>query len=302
MKSSMAAESTMPYKIIEERMVKYQRECDERVRREVEAEVNRFKELELSQLRLQESAKYREKIDEFQNELDSIHQEKIKELKLREREVLTRVREKERQVESAAFEHRQKVIKDLEMLRMKESEMKKTVELELMAIKTERENCQAKIKDADLKHKELERLRIALERRTETEIEDFKKSWERDHQHNQIQFDAKRRQLEEDTHIFNMQKDQYLQAESQREKLDKECKELREARDKYQTELNEIKDQLRAMSQNALRDSEIISSKKIEAESSTNEARTYKKLLEDTQSQFEKEKAGLNQLVANLKD
>lgn len=51
---------------------------------EVESEVNRVRELELSRIRLEESAKYRKMINEFQSELDSMHQEKVKELKLRE--------------------------------------------------------------------------------------------------------------------------------------------------------------------------------------------------------------------------
>ncbi len=159
-------------------MLKYKRECDERVRREVDAEVQRVRELEVAAARMEEASNYRKKINEFQNELDSLHQQKIKELKLREQEVLNRCKAKEREVEGAAFEHRQKVIRDLEMLRLKEGDMKKTMEMELQAIKMERESCQSKVRDADLKHKELERLKLALERRTETEINEFKKLYE----------------------------------------------------------------------------------------------------------------------------
>ena len=52
-----------------------------------------------------------------------------------------RIKDKERQIESAAFDHRQKVISDLEMIWMKEQEMKKTMEIELLTIKTERDAC-----------------------------------------------------------------------------------------------------------------------------------------------------------------
>ena len=60
------------------------------------------------------------------------------------------------------------------MLWLKEDNMKKTVEQELMAIKAERETCAAKVWDAELKHKELERLKIALERKVDTEIDQYK--------------------------------------------------------------------------------------------------------------------------------
>jgi len=81
MKEKLSIENAMPYKVLEERMVQYKRECDERVRREVEAEVKRVKELDLAQMRMEEASNYRKKINEFQEELDALHKEKIKDLK-----------------------------------------------------------------------------------------------------------------------------------------------------------------------------------------------------------------------------
>ena len=40
-KDRIAQERLMPFKTLEERMVQYKRECDDRVKREIEAEVNR---------------------------------------------------------------------------------------------------------------------------------------------------------------------------------------------------------------------------------------------------------------------
>lgn len=60
--------------------------------------------------------------------------------------------------------------------------MKKTMEIELLTIKTERDACAAKQRESELKLKDLERLWLALEWKTETEIEEFKKEyeWERE--------------------------------------------------------------------------------------------------------------------------
>lgn len=105
-KDKIQTEKLLPFKTLEEWMTKYKRECDERVWMEVESEVNRVRELELSWIWLEESAKYWKMINEFQSELDSMHQEKVKELKLWEHELLSRIKDKERQIESAAFDHR----------------------------------------------------------------------------------------------------------------------------------------------------------------------------------------------------
>ena len=79
------------------------------------------------------------------------------------------------------------------MLRLKESEMKKTVEMELMTIKAERETCAAKVRDAELKHKELERLKLALERKVDTEIDEFKAHYEREREAEKRHFDVRKR-------------------------------------------------------------------------------------------------------------
>ena len=67
--------------------------------------------------------------------MEKLHLEKVKELKTREQETINRIKEKERQVEGVAYDHRQKVLKDEEILRYKEAEVKKTMEMELLLVK-----------------------------------------------------------------------------------------------------------------------------------------------------------------------
>ena len=66
-------------------------------------------------------------------------------------------------------------------------------------------------------------------------------------------------------------------------------------------QLSENKDQLWVLSQNALRDAELIQSKTIEARASTEEAQTYKWLMEETRDQHNWETEGLKQLVGELR-
>ena len=272
MRDSLAAEKLMPYKVLEERMVKYKRECDERMRKEIEAQVKRVRELEVAQIRIEEAANYRKQVNEFQYELEAMHQEKIKELKTREREIMARCKEREREVESAAFEHRQKVIRDLEVMRVKESEMKKTVEMELMTIRAERESCAAKVRDAELKLKDLERLKIALEKKADNEIAEYRSKYEREREDEHRAFESRRRQLDEDKHMFEMSKEKFISTETEKNKLEKRCEQLLNERDTLLRTNDELKDQNRVFSANSLRDQEIIASKTIEARSSTDEA------------------------------
>ena len=67
----------MPFKILEERMVKYRRECDERVRKDVHEEVRRVREIEIAQVRIEEAANYRkermDQINDLESELENMH-------------------------------------------------------------------------------------------------------------------------------------------------------------------------------------------------------------------------------------
>ena len=89
----------------------------------------------MSKIKLEEAQKYREKLNQFTEEMEKLHLEKVKELSSREHEVVQRIKSKEQILEQVAYEHRQKVMKDEEMLRYKEAEVKKTMEMELLLVK-----------------------------------------------------------------------------------------------------------------------------------------------------------------------
>lgn len=55
----VSAERAAPFKSLEERMLKYKRECDAQYKADLEKEIMRLKEFELSKIRMEEAAKYR---------------------------------------------------------------------------------------------------------------------------------------------------------------------------------------------------------------------------------------------------
>jgi hypothetical protein len=48
-------EKSMPFKALEERMLKYKRECDQKYQNDLESEIRRLKEFEMSRLRIEEA-------------------------------------------------------------------------------------------------------------------------------------------------------------------------------------------------------------------------------------------------------
>lgn len=55
----LEVERVLPFKTLEERMMKYKRECDAKYTEDLESEIRRLKEFEVSKLRMEEAQKYR---------------------------------------------------------------------------------------------------------------------------------------------------------------------------------------------------------------------------------------------------
>jgi hypothetical protein len=92
---------------------------------------------------------------------------------------MDRIRSRDQEVEKAAYEHRQKVLKDEELLRYRENDAKKTVEMELYFVKAEKDRMAHTIHDYESKLGDLEQLKLRLEKQKLEDIERFKSDYQR---------------------------------------------------------------------------------------------------------------------------
>lgn len=67
-------------------------------------------------------------------------QDKLRELKLRESEAWERIKNRERDLDKQQFEVRQRQLHNEEVIRAKETEAKKTLEVDLHMARTERDS------------------------------------------------------------------------------------------------------------------------------------------------------------------
>lgn len=124
----------------------------------MQTEIRRLKEFEVSRIRCDEASKYRDKMESFRTEMENLHLDKVRELKSREENTMERIRSREVELEKAAYTHRQLVLKGEENMRYRESDVKKTVEMELLVVKNEKDRMAQTIHDYEQKIVELEDL------------------------------------------------------------------------------------------------------------------------------------------------
>ena len=140
-------ERAAPFKSLEQRMLKYKQECEARFQNDLQSEIRRLKEFEVSRIRIEEAAKYRDKMESFRTEMENLHLDKVRELKAREENAMERIRSREAELEKSAYTHRQQVLKEEENMRYREQDVKKTVEMELYVVKNEKDRMAQTIHD-----------------------------------------------------------------------------------------------------------------------------------------------------------
>lgn len=133
----------------------------------------------MSRIRIEEAGKYRDKMEAFRQEMENLHLDKVRELKAREENAMERIRSREVELEKAAYAHRQSVLKEEETMRYREQDVKKTVEMELLVIKGEKDRMAQTIHDYEQKIVELENFKLRIEKQHLEDLERFKSEYQR---------------------------------------------------------------------------------------------------------------------------
>lgn len=112
-------------KTLEERMLAFQKECDKRVAEEVQSKVKLFEESIVSAMRLEESAKFREKLATLREEMEQAYMKKLAQISQREKDIVVRLETKEKELDKMLFDHRQKMIHDIQNMDEQWAQVKK---------------------------------------------------------------------------------------------------------------------------------------------------------------------------------
>ena len=76
-------------------------------------------------IRIEEAEKYKTRMEEYREELERLHQERLNKLRFREKETIDKCNERLRFIEAANHDHRQRLLKDFEMLKLREDDLDK---------------------------------------------------------------------------------------------------------------------------------------------------------------------------------
>ena len=200
------------------------------------------------------------------------------------------------------------MLKDEEMLRYKDAEIKKTMEMELLLVKQERDKTKQLQVEYERKLSDMSNIKLKLEKDMAEELSRFKTNYQRQFQDKDLEIHRRALNVEEDENRVRMQQDRLMESEKRNEtvmkeieNMRKELDELRKENNKYQKENLDQKDQVRVLNENLKREAEISRSRESEARVYGQENRTLKKLLEESKEDHGAFKKDQSRLIDNLR-
>ncbi|XP_042638468.1 oral-facial-digital syndrome 1 protein [Orycteropus afer afer] len=219
---------------LERKLNEYKRELEQQVRAEMVQKLKHFKDTEIAKIKMEEKRKYEKELAEFRNEFEKVCRAKSQALISQEKNTLERLQKHQEMETKEIYAQRQVLLKDIDLLRGREGELKQRIEaFELsrklqeeknkciddalrkreLSIKTLEETYEQKLKMELLKY-QLE-LKDEYMSRTNRLIEDERKNKE------------KAVHLQEELAVINSQKQEFTQSVNRVKELELELESLK---------------------------------------------------------------------------
>ncbi|XP_008050869.1 oral-facial-digital syndrome 1 protein [Carlito syrichta] len=113
---------------LEIKLNEYKREIEEQLRAEMCQKLKFFKETEIAKMKMEEKRKYEKELAEFRNDFEKACQAKSEALIYREKNTLERIQKHQEMETKEIYAQRQLLLKDMDVLRGREAELKQRVE------------------------------------------------------------------------------------------------------------------------------------------------------------------------------
>uniref|UniRef100_A0A8D2EUP8 Oral-facial-digital syndrome 1 protein n=1 Tax=Theropithecus gelada TaxID=9565 RepID=A0A8D2EUP8_THEGE len=125
------------FESLEIKLNEYKREIEEQLRAEICQKLKFFKDTEIAKIKMEAKKKYEKELAVFQNDFEKACQAKSEALVIREKSTLERIQKHQEIETKEIYAQRQLLLKDMDLLRGREAELKQRVENELLKYQLE---------------------------------------------------------------------------------------------------------------------------------------------------------------------
>ncbi|XP_071124369.1 centriole and centriolar satellite protein OFD1-like [Mytilus edulis] len=159
---------------VEDRLMSFQRQLEERYRTDLKLELARMKDNEIARIKMEEKETSRRELEQMRRELERQFQTKNDALLLKERNTMERIQAEQTMHDREIYTQRQSLLDEIEILRKREAEIKREDETNHREAKLNEDR--VKTKEEGIRHREQEvrKMEVEHEQRLKNEMTKFK--------------------------------------------------------------------------------------------------------------------------------
>ncbi|XP_075284773.1 centriole and centriolar satellite protein OFD1 isoform X2 [Opisthocomus hoazin] len=116
------------YESLEVKLHEYRKEIEKQLQAEMCQKLEHFKEVEIAKIKMEEKVQTQKEISELRHELERTHQAKSEALISREKNAIQRLQKQQEIEAKEVYAQRQSLLRDIEVIRTREAELKQRIE------------------------------------------------------------------------------------------------------------------------------------------------------------------------------
>eukprot|EP00079_Xenopus_tropicalis_P021659 XP_012813078.1 PREDICTED: oral-facial-digital syndrome 1 protein isoform X2 [Xenopus tropicalis] len=116
------------FESLESKISDYRREMEEQLRTEMAQKLQHFKDVEIAKIKLEETEKSQREMSDFRRELEKTYQTKLEGLVSREKNAIERLQRQQEIEAKEIYSQRQSLLKDIDIVRARESDLRQRME------------------------------------------------------------------------------------------------------------------------------------------------------------------------------
>ncbi|XP_076213443.1 centriole and centriolar satellite protein OFD1 isoform X2 [Aptenodytes patagonicus] len=215
------------YESLEVKLHEYRKEIEKQLQAEMCQKLEHFKEVEIAKIKMEEKVQTQKEISELRHELERTHQAKAEALISREKNAIERLQKQQEIEAKEVYAQRQSLLKDIEVIRTREAELKQRIEAFEVTQKLQEEKNKA-IDDA-LRRREVavKNIEETYDQKLETELLKYQLELKEEYiaRTNKVTEDEKKNKekamlLHEEAIAVNSKKEELKQAVSRTKELE----------------------------------------------------------------------------------
>ncbi|KAK7097785.1 centriole and centriolar satellite protein ofd1-like [Littorina saxatilis] len=159
---------------VEERLLHYQRQLEDRYNSQLKLELARMRDSEIAVMRMEEKENGRRELEQMKRELQRTYQEKYDSLVERERNSIERLQKEQELQEKEVYSQRQMLLAEIESIRQREAEVKREAEVNKREKQLTEDRSRAKEDELRRREMEIRNKEIQFDQRLQNEMAQFK--------------------------------------------------------------------------------------------------------------------------------